>query len=148
MSINVHLKIDGSSGDEMLETAIANRLAEYFELWKLKQKGYGPGNIAKAGEHGVAIRVQDKVERMLTLIRQSLDTVNAESRRDTWLDILGYGVIGLALFDGVWPMPTEQRVEETKFSRSVVVAWLRRLFKEDEADLMIDMLEVFNDCFG
>lgn len=93
-----------SGGDEALDRAMMELFAEAFELWARKQRDYGPENIAQAGETGVALRLNDKVQRLRTLLTSGMDPQN-ESRRDTWIDACVYGAIGLALYSGRWPAP-------------------------------------------
>lgn len=60
---------------------------------------YGPGNIAEFGELGVLVRLSDKLARL----RNSKDDFSDESVADTWLDVVGYGLIGLMIQKGLWP---------------------------------------------
>lgn len=61
---------------------------------------YGPGNIAQFGDFGVLVRLSDKLSR----IQGARDKDFAdEAVRDTWMDVIGYGIIGLAWVDGNWP---------------------------------------------
>jgi hypothetical protein len=100
---NVHLLVvDGLSGDKELEWQCAKALREYFELWKKKQHDYGSGNIAANGTAGVVVRINDKMQRLRNLILES-SSPSLEAVEDTWLDILGYSIIGLLLHRGHWP---------------------------------------------
>jgi hypothetical protein len=47
-----------------------------FHLMIAKQKDYGPGNILKAGQRGIATRAQDKLERLLNLIGDPETKIN------------------------------------------------------------------------
>lgn len=60
---------------------------------------YGPGNIAEFGELGVLVRLSDKLARL----KNSKDDFSDESVADTWLDVVGYGLIGLMIQKGLWP---------------------------------------------
>lgn len=91
-----------SGGDSELDEAMMRIFVEAFELWARKQRDYGPENIAKAGEVGVSIRLNDKIERLRTLLRSGKVPDN-ESIRDTWIDVCVYGAIGVALNDDTWP---------------------------------------------
>lgn len=75
------------------------------ELCERKQHDYGPHSISNTGNIGVAVRLNDKVTRLLNLI-QKMDKGDEpphwESIRDTYTDIMNYAVIGLLLFDGKW----------------------------------------------
>lgn len=96
----VILKIDGSSGNYELETAMALIFAKVFSIWKKKQHDYGPQNVAMAGQRGIAGRANDKLQRLLNLGNEE---PNNESILDSWLDLCDYGAIGAALHLGVWP---------------------------------------------
>lgn len=106
----VNLKINGTSGAIELEKEVAYRLLEYFELWKYKQLNYGPGNISALGGPGVVMRMNDKYERLWNYYINGVQPDDdKEGERDAWLDMLGYGLIGLLLHDNVWPGQTERR---------------------------------------
>jgi len=66
-----------------------------------KNRDYGPGNISAFGEKGVIVRVNDKVERLKTLVWGSKDPEH-EKVSDTWMDLANYGVIGLMCHRGTW----------------------------------------------
>jgi hypothetical protein len=75
-------------------------LAEVKAVMLERGAKYGPGNIAEFGELGVLVRLSDKLHRL----RHSRDKDFAdEASRDAWLDIIGYGLIGLAWADKKWP---------------------------------------------
>ena len=66
-----------------------------------KQRMYGHGNIARFGTPGIAIRLNDKLERLKNL--QNHDgPVLFEPIADTWLDICGYAVIAMMWIDGLF----------------------------------------------
>jgi len=100
----VELHVDGSSGDIDLEHDMAHLMKEIFELWKAKQKSYGPHNISTFGLRGVVVRLWDKMQR---IVRMTWNGVNNplpnESVRDTLLDIACYGLIATLVFDDAWP---------------------------------------------
>jgi hypothetical protein len=66
-----------------------------------KNKDYGSGNISAFGERGVIVRLNDKVERLKTLVWNDKSPVH-EKVADTWLDICNYGIIGLLCHKGIW----------------------------------------------
>lgn len=84
------------------------RLAEVSALFRRKQADYGPCNIAMAGERGVVVRLNDKIQRLSWLLNGSAEPAN-ESIRDSWLDIADYGIIGLLLHDAKWPGGGDER---------------------------------------
>jgi len=67
---------------------------EVSEVLANKQRDYGPNNIARFGEKGLIIRLHDKVARLENLLESQASARN-ESIVDTYLDIIGYSVIGL-----------------------------------------------------
>jgi hypothetical protein len=74
--------------------------AEVNALMRERGAKYGPGNIAQFGDYGVLVRLSDKLSRM----QHSLEHDHAdESVEDTWKDVIGYGLIGLAWSRGLWP---------------------------------------------
>lgn len=66
-----------------------------------KNRDYGPGNISAFGERGVIVRVNDKIERLKTLVWGDQHP-NHEKVSDTWMDLANYGVIGLMCHTGAW----------------------------------------------
>lgn len=70
-------------------------------LFDSKQRDYGSGNISSFGEKGVIVRMNDKVERLKTLVWNDRSPEH-EKVSDTWLDITNYGVIGLLCHRGEW----------------------------------------------
>lgn len=76
-------------------------LVEYAELFAAKQESYGRGNIDGFGELGVLVRLNDKVERLKNLIYRGKSN-DLEAVEDTWLDVIGYGLIGLMIHRGRW----------------------------------------------
>lgn len=66
-----------------------------------KRQDYGSDNINMTGRYGVAVRLLDKVSRLLNLIRSG--EANFEPEDDTWRDIAGYALIGLRMKEkGEW----------------------------------------------
>lgn len=100
----VDLEIDGTSGDFELEDTIAHVMQEYFALWKKKQRSYGPHNIGAFGAMGCLIRANDKIQRLRRHYFLSKNvSLSDESIADTWLDMLGYALMGLVCERGKWP---------------------------------------------
>lgn len=100
----IKLQIDGSSGNAQLEQVIAEVMNEYFELWKQKQRAYGPDNIAEFADMGCLIRANDKMKRLKRHYVQGEDiNINGEHVEDSWLDLLGYAAMGLICYRLQWP---------------------------------------------
>lgn len=74
-------------------------LEEVKEVMYSRGRKYGPGNIAEFGELGVLVRLSDKLSRL----RYTTEQFGDETSRDSWLDMVGYGLIGLLWCDGKWP---------------------------------------------
>lgn len=77
-----------------------------YRLFAQKQKDYGMGNIAMNGNKklallGIAIRMNDKIQRLLNILSNDLDPEN-ESLEDTLRDISNYGAIGNAVLKDEW----------------------------------------------
>jgi hypothetical protein len=75
---------------------------ECARLFDGKQHDYGPGNIAKFGEIGVYVRLSDKIERLVTLVKSGKTPQN-ESLDDTLKDIANYAIIAMMIRKGMWP---------------------------------------------
>lgn len=104
MARTITLQVDGSSGDEELEAILAGLMLEYLELWKKKQRSYGPHNIGMFGAAGCLIRSSDKVQRLRRHYFMGKDvSLSDESIEDTWLDLVGYALMGLMNERGQWP---------------------------------------------
>jgi len=76
-------------------------MLEDIKLFDKKQHDYGPGNIAKFGVHGVLVRTNDKLERLINLYRNDRTPEN-ESIKDTWQDLSVYGAIARTLLQERW----------------------------------------------
>lgn len=86
---------------EWLEAA----LDEVADVMRERGAKYGPGNIAEFGDLGVLVRLSDKLARL----RNTREDFADESNRDAWMDVIGYGLIGLAWADGNWPGSEENK---------------------------------------
>lgn len=106
--------------------------SEYLALFASKQESYGVGNIDGFGEIGVLVRTNDKYQRLRNLLGVQDDgsigkpsTNDLESVRDTWLDLMGYALIGTLVHDKNWRGPTisyEPLSGTAVFARSVVAS--------------------------
>ena len=93
-----------------LDPWLAAALEEVEALMRERGSKYGPGNIAEWGDLGVLVRLSDKLARL----RHSRERDFAdETARDAWLDVIGYGLIGLAWADGNWPGSERGPVDPT-----------------------------------
>lgn len=100
----------GVSGDIELEKAWLRKAKEVYDIFCIKQKSYGPDNIATTRERGVAIRMYDKMQRLLNIsVVGTEDPLEDETLRDTVADIGDYAIIWLLCYDGDWPEYVEKK---------------------------------------
>lgn len=71
---------------------------ESLELFKRKNADYGDA-FAKYGIIGVLMRIEDKIQRSLSITKNGVNLVKDESIRDTLLDLHNYAAMGLMLLD-------------------------------------------------
>ena len=91
-------------GLETAQARIALKIVgENLQLFDRKQKDYGSGNIANnpQPEFGVAIRANDKVQRIMNLLTKE-EGASCEAREDSWMDLANYGLIGYMVSKGLW----------------------------------------------
>ena len=69
-----------------------------LEVFKKKNADYGDA-FAKHGLVGVLIRVEDKIQRALSISKSGVTLVDSESLRDTLLDLHNYAAMALLLID-------------------------------------------------
>lgn len=75
-----------------------------------KQHDYGSNNILGCPvgpEMGLVVRLFDKLNRLANLYKQG-KTPSNETLRDTWLDVAGYGTVGMMLCDGTFKLPLKE----------------------------------------
>ena len=72
--------------------------AEALELFKKKNIDYGDA-FATYGPIGVLLRIQDKLQRFISINKNGINLVNDESLRDTLIDLHNYSAMGLMLMD-------------------------------------------------
>ena len=67
-----------------------------LELFKRKNADYGDA-FAKYGPVGVLMRIEDKIQRFLSINKNGITLVNDESLKDTLLDLHNYAAMALML---------------------------------------------------
>lgn len=95
---------------------------EAYYVLLSKQRDYGPNNIRLSpfGEmQGLLTRINDKVQRAVHLVNTDSDGEN-ESLRDTFLDLMNYGAIGVMLIDDTFPAMNYSDGEEEEYAPSLV----------------------------
>ena len=72
--------------------------AEALELFKKKNVDYGDA-FATYGTIGVLIRINEKVQRAMSITSNGITLLNNESLRDTLIDLHNYSAMSLMLMD-------------------------------------------------
>lgn len=96
--------VDREGEPETLEEAygLVSKAAE--RVMFIRHHDYGPENIQRHGELGVAIRMDDKLARINNLLKSG-DEAKGEPREDAYGDLANYGKIGALLVRGWWDLP-------------------------------------------
>lgn len=98
------LIVDGSSGNQELETRLAQLLQQVYETFKIKLASYGSGSISEFGTKGVLVRMMDKMQRLLNILWEDKDDpLSDETIEDTLIDLADYALILIMVRDGTWP---------------------------------------------
>ena len=81
----------------------SNRVTQFIEiqqnaleLFKKKNADYGDA-FAKFGVIGVLMRIEDKLQRLMSLSHNKIQLVNDESMQDTLLDLHNYAAMAIML---------------------------------------------------
>lgn len=98
--------VDRDGEPETLEEAygLVSKAAECV-MFK-RHHDYGPENIQRHGELGVAIRMDDKLARINNLLKSGSEA-KGEPREDAWGDLANYGKMGVLLEREWWDLPAE-----------------------------------------
>ena len=81
-----------------IEIAFKQIQEEGIELFKKKNKDYGNGFI-NHGYLGVIIRIQDKINRMISVTQNKIECVSSETLRDTLIDLHNYSAMAIIALD-------------------------------------------------
>lgn len=71
---------------------------EALELFKRKNKDYGDA-FARFGVVGVIMRIEDKLQRFISVTKNKILLVNDETLYDTLVDLHNYAAMALLLLD-------------------------------------------------
>ena len=71
---------------------------EALELFTKKNADYGDA-FAKYGTIGVLMRIEDKIQRSISITKNNVTLVNDERIRDTLIDLHNYAAMALMLID-------------------------------------------------
>lgn len=69
-----------------------------LELFKKKNADYGDA-FAKFGVIGVLMRIEDKIQRSLSISKNEISLVDDEKIRDTLIDLHNYAAMAIMLLD-------------------------------------------------
>ena len=72
--------------------------AEALELFTRKNADYGDA-FAKYGVIGVLMRIEDKIQRSMSITKTGVNLVSDEGIRDTLIDLHNYAAMALMLMD-------------------------------------------------
>jgi len=72
--------------------------SEAFELFCKKNTDYGDA-FAKYGVIGVLLRIEDKIQRAVSITNNGIQLIKDETIRDTLLDLHNYSAMALMLLD-------------------------------------------------
>lgn len=89
---------------DTLYNAAMDEMEEAVDLLISKHLDYGSKNITDApggALNGLSVRLHDKVARLNNLLSNN-KTPNHESLKDTFVDIVNYGIIALLVINGKW----------------------------------------------
>ena len=71
---------------------------EGLELFKKKNKDYGDA-FAKYGVIGVLMRIEDKLQRSISITKSGVNLIKDETIRDTLIDLHNYAAMAMMLYD-------------------------------------------------
>jgi hypothetical protein len=71
---------------------------EALELFTKKNIDYGDA-FAKYGVVGVLMRIEDKLQRSMSITKNGVNLINDETMRDTLIDLHNYAAMALMLLD-------------------------------------------------
>lgn len=71
---------------------------EAFMLFKKKNADYGDA-FAKYGPTGVIMRIEDKMQRYMSITKSGVNLVETETLRDTLIDLHNYAAMAIMLLD-------------------------------------------------
>ena len=69
-----------------------------FDLFVKKNTDYGDA-FAKYGTIGVLMRIEDKIQRSLSILKNKITLVNDEGIKDTLIDLHNYAAMAIMLID-------------------------------------------------
>ena len=109
-----------TDAESVLENSYPKMIAEFkkiqkeqFDLFCKKQHDYGPGNISvgtqlqtddeiKLSLTGLWFRMNDKIQRLKTMLLSGRKAAVEESMEDAYLDVSNYGIMAAIVARGKW----------------------------------------------
>jgi hypothetical protein len=73
---------------------------EAMDIFIRKNADYGDA-FAKFGVIGVLVRIEDKIQRLLSITKNGVNLVQDENIKDTLLDLHNYAAMSLMLLDEI-----------------------------------------------
>ena len=83
--------------NEYLES-MKNIQTEGYNLFKKKNQDYG-NSFEKYGPIGVIVRMQDKINRLVSVTNNGINMIEKESIRDTLIDLHNYSAMAIMSLD-------------------------------------------------
>jgi len=92
--VSYHTKMATKNRVEQMKAVQISAL----ELFTKKNTDYGDA-FAKFGVIGVLMRIEDKIQRSLSITKNGVNLIDDESIRDTLIDLHNYAAMGIMLLD-------------------------------------------------
>lgn len=84
--------------NERRKLQMLNIQNEAFQLFVKKNTDYGDA-FAKYGVIGVLMRIEDKLQRSMSITKNGVNLIHDEGIRDTLIDLHNYAAMALMLLD-------------------------------------------------
>ena len=84
-----------------------------LDMFKKKNKDYGDA-FAKFGVIGILMRIEDKIQRSLSITKNGVNMVDDEGIRDTLMDLHNYAAMGVMLLDEKEALSADEKEEIEK----------------------------------
>lgn len=81
-----------------MEKKLLNVQKEAYELFVKKNHDYGD-SFSTHGPLGVIIRMNDKINRLISIDKKGISFIQTESLRDTLIDLHNYAAMAVMLLD-------------------------------------------------
>ena len=84
-----------------------------LDMFKRKNQDYGDA-FAKFGVIGILMRIEDKIQRSLSITKNGVNMVDDEGIRDTLMDLHNYAAMGVMLLDEKKELSEDEKKELEK----------------------------------